>query len=77
MNHTSPIPLKEVLRDLRAQFSKAMEGYPEAVRGNDTYKHQCEFAWYVHEITAGPACLVYSHVNECKDFIKTIAPKSA
>lgn len=70
------LPVKEMVRELSQQFSKAMQGYPAAVRGNDTYRLESDFAWYVHEITAGPSCMVYEYVNGCRDFIKNIKPFS-
>ena len=71
---SSTIPVKELVRDLTQQFTNATRGYPNAVRGNTSFEQECNFAWYVHEITVGPACMVYEHVNNCRDFIKGIKP---
>jgi len=68
----STIPVKELVKDLTNQFRNATKGYPDAQRGNDTYKIQSDFAWYIHEITIGPSCMVYEHVNACREFIKSI-----
>jgi hypothetical protein len=71
---SNTIPVKELVRDLKQQFTTATKGYPDAVRGNPTFKLECEFAWFVHEITIGPACMVYEQVNSCREFIRGIKP---
>lgn len=65
----STIPVRELVKDLKKQFEDATAKFPKVERGNKTYRAQCDFAWYVHEITMGPSCLVYEHVNNCKQFI--------
>lgn len=66
---TTTIPVRELVKDLKKQFENAITSFPRAERGNKTYKAECDFAWYVHEITMGPNCMVYEHVNGCKSFI--------
>lgn len=74
-SHT--IPVRELVRDLSKQFSEATKGLPDAARGNQSYQLQSDFAWYIHEITSGPACMVYEQVNQCKEFIRNIKIKKA
>lgn len=68
----STIPVRELVKDLTKQFSKATEKFPNAERGNITYKAESDFAYFINEIMMGPSCMVYEQVNECKKFIETL-----
>lgn len=72
MSTTSTLPIKDFVRELNKQFSEAVKHLPKAERGNARYKAECDFAWFINEITAGPACMVYEHVNGCKTFIDNL-----
>ena len=73
--------INQVLRYLTNAFDQATYREPRAVRTkegpNKLYRLQTEFAYLLHEITAGPSCMQQRNITSCNNYIDSMNKPSA